>query len=68
VANYFLTLIDDYTRKIWIYLLKHKLEALERFKFFIDGDETYISRKIKILRSDSGGEYNSNDFIKFCKN
>ena len=31
---YFLTFIDDFTRKTWIYLLKTKDEAFEYFKEF----------------------------------
>nr|GEY98916.1 retrovirus-related Pol polyprotein from transposon TNT 1-94 [Tanacetum cinerariifolium] len=26
-ANYFLTIVDDYSRAVWVYLLKHKHEA-----------------------------------------
>ena len=32
--RYFLTFIDDYSRKTWIYLLKEMSEAFERFKAF----------------------------------
>ena len=31
-ARYFMTLIDDFTRKVWVYILKHKGEALLKFK------------------------------------
>ena len=30
--RYFLTIIDDCSRRVWVYLLKHKNEALDRFK------------------------------------
>ena len=29
---YFMTLIDDFTRKVWLYILKHKGEALLKLK------------------------------------
>jgi GAG-pre-integrase domain len=32
--RYFITFIDDYTRKIWMYFLKEKSEAFETFKKF----------------------------------
>ena len=31
-ARYFLTFIDDFSRKIWMYVLKSKSEVLARFK------------------------------------
>lgn len=32
--RYFLLLVDDYSRKIWVYMLKEKGEAFEAFKKF----------------------------------
>lgn len=32
--RFFLTFIDDYSRKIWIYFLKHKSEVFGVFKNF----------------------------------
>jgi transposase InsO family protein len=29
--------------------------------------ESFDKRKIKILRSDNGGEYTSKEFVNFCK-
>jgi hypothetical protein len=31
-ANYMLTIIDDYTRKVWSYFLKHKFDVFAAFK------------------------------------
>ena len=31
---YFLMFIDDFSRKIWIYFLKHKSETFAKFKEF----------------------------------
>ena len=54
---YFLTFIDDFTRKTWIYLLKTKDEAFEYFKEFKAMVEKQSGYIIKTLRSDRGGEY-----------
>lgn len=32
--RYFVTFIDDFTRKVWLYLLKRKSEVFETFKKF----------------------------------
>ena len=31
-AHYTLTLIDDFSRKVWVYFMRHKSEAFWRFK------------------------------------
>jgi len=61
-AKYFLTFIDDYSRKSWIYFLKRKSEVFETFKNFRALFRTQTGKPIKCLRSDGGGEYTSNEF------
>ena len=55
--KYFLTLIDDCTRYCYVYLLRSKDEALEMFQHFKNEVENQLDRKIKVIRSDRGGEY-----------
>ena len=55
--KYFLTLIDDCTRYCYVYLLRSKDEALEMFQHFKNEVENQLDRKIKVIRSDKGGEY-----------
>jgi len=55
---YFMTFIDDFSRKTWLYLLKQKYEAFEVFKRFKSLVENESGNSIKDLRSDRGGEYN----------
>lgn len=31
---YFLTLIDDFSKNVWVYFIKHKFESFTRFKEF----------------------------------
>jgi transposase InsO family protein len=64
---YFLTFIDDFNRKIWIYFLRHKSETFAKFKEFKAEAEKHSGKYIKTLRSDGGGEYNSIEFTNFCK-
>ena len=65
--KYFLTFIDDCTRKIWIYFLKQKSEAFGVFKTFKALVEKQSGRELKALRSDQGGEYMSGEFEAFLK-
>lgn len=64
-AKYFITFIDDMSRYVHVYFLKRKDEALEAFKSYKAMAENKTGRKIKILRSDNGGEYKSKDFENF---
>ncbi|TXG57692.1 hypothetical protein EZV62_015521 [Acer yangbiense] len=64
--NYFLSLIDDYLRKVWIYLLKSKYQAFHSFKAWKKLVENQTSKKIKTLRTDNGLEFCKKDFNKFC--
>jgi transposase InsO family protein len=63
---YFMTFIDDFSRKTWLYLLKQKSESFDVFKKFKSMVENESGRTIKIPRSDRGGEYKLNEFIEFC--
>ena len=63
--KYFLTLIDDCTRYYYVYLLRSKDEELEMFKHFKNEVENQLDRKIKVIRSDRGGEYEAS-FRDFC--
>jgi hypothetical protein len=64
---YYVSFIDDYSHKTWVYLLKSKDEVFSKFKEFKSLIENLSKRKIKILRSDNGREYTSKEFAKFCK-
>ncbi|KAA0036110.1 gag/pol protein [Cucumis melo var. makuwa] len=55
--EYFISFIEDYSMYGYLYLMEHKFEALEKFKEYKAEVENLLSRKIKILRSDRGGEY-----------
>jgi hypothetical protein len=62
---YFLTFIDDFSRKIWIYFLRHKSETFTKFKEFKAEAEKQSGKFLKVLKSDGGGEYNSREFANF---
>lgn len=65
-SNYFVTFIDDFSRKVFVYPIRAKSEVLSRFIEFKTLVENETENKIKILRSDGGGEYKSKKFAKFC--
>jgi hypothetical protein len=52
-----ITLIDDYSRYGYIYPIKERSEALDKFKIYKAEIENRHDKRIKIVRSDHGGEY-----------
>ena len=63
--KYFITFVDDSTKYCYVYLLKSKGEAIEKFVLYKHEVENQLNRKIKVLRSDRGGEYES-PFVDLC--
>ncbi|RVX16262.1 Retrovirus-related Pol polyprotein from transposon TNT 1-94 [Vitis vinifera] len=55
--KYFISFIDDFSRYMYLYILHNKHEALDAFKVFKAEVEKQYGKKIKIVRSDKGGEY-----------
>ncbi len=57
--NYFMLVIDYYSRLTWVVFLKEKFEAFAKFKIFKALTKNLTRRKIKAVRSDRGREFSS---------
>jgi hypothetical protein len=66
-SMYYVSFIDDFSRKTWIYFLKKKSEVFDRFKEFKALVENQIEKRIKVLRTNNGGEFCGNEFKELCK-
>ena len=64
--RFYVTFIDDFSRKVWAYFLKHKSYVFETFKKWKAEVENQTGLKVKCLRSDNGGEYDKSEFKTFC--
>ena len=51
--------MDDSTKYCYVNLLKSKDEAIEKFFLYKNEVENQLNKKIKVLRSGRGGEYES---------
>nr|GEZ05041.1 retrovirus-related Pol polyprotein from transposon TNT 1-94 [Tanacetum cinerariifolium] len=65
-CSYFVTFIDDHSRKVWVYTLKTKDQVLDVFKQFHALVERQTGKKLKCIRSDNGGEY-IGPFDAYCR-
>ena len=64
--RYFFLMIDDFSRCMWIALLKEKSEALEQFKKFKSIAKANKEVRLKNIRSDRGGEFISDESKSLC--
>jgi len=66
-CKYYVSFINDHTRKVWVYFMKHKGEVFQQFLNFKAMVEKEKNVNIKCLRSDGGGKYFSNEFSEYLK-
>jgi transposase InsO family protein len=64
--RYFLLLVDDHSRYMWLTLLASKDEAEAAIKHFKARAEVQSGCKLHTLRTDRGGEFTSKDFKAYC--
>nr|GEX66753.1 zinc finger, CCHC-type [Tanacetum cinerariifolium] len=58
---------DDYSRYMWVYFLSMKDQAFDTFKEYKKIIEKELRTTLKMLRTDRGGEFTSNEFTQYCK-
>ncbi|KAG8481224.1 hypothetical protein CXB51_025964 [Gossypium anomalum] len=66
-ANYMLTFIDDFSRKVWAFFLKQKSDVFSVFKSWKIMIEKQTGKQIKYLHTDNGLEFCSDEFNRLCK-
>uniref|UniRef100_A0ACD6AP94 Uncharacterized protein n=1 Tax=Avena sativa TaxID=4498 RepID=A0ACD6AP94_AVESA len=64
--RYILLLIDDRSRYIWVELLASKDEAARAILKFQAAAEVECGHKLRVLRTDRGGEFTSATFYEHC--
>lgn len=64
-GRYFLSIVDDYSRKVWVWVLKEKSETFDRFKTWYKAVEVEKGCGMKCLRTDNGLEFLSKEFDMF---
>jgi transposase InsO family protein len=65
--HYFITFIDDFSRYTYVYLMKNKDESFDMFKKYKTEVENQKNKRMKVLRSDRGGEYFPQEFTNYCE-
>ncbi|KAL0454597.1 UNVERIFIED_CONTAM: hypothetical protein Slati_0798900 [Sesamum latifolium] len=66
-CHYVLTVVDDYSRVTWTFLLQHKSQTLKTMMFFFTQISTQFNTKVKAIRTDNGTDFLSlscQDFLQ----
>lgn len=66
-SRYFVTFIDDFSRKVFVYGIEKKSMVVDIFKDFKMKAELQTGKKIQILRSDNGTEYCNRTMAEFLR-
>lgn len=65
--RYFITFIDEFSRKKWVHFLQEKSEAFIAFRSFRALVEKETGCSIQIFHTNHRGEFPSQEFISFCE-
>lgn len=55
--RFFLTIVDDFSRFTWVYLLKFKSETCVLVQQFLAYVKTQFDKTVKVVRTDNGAEF-----------
>lgn len=64
--KYYLSITDDFSRKVSVYPMREKSQVFDIFVRHITRAERFLDRTVKCIRSDNGTEFVNSEFKKFC--
>ena len=64
--HYFLLLVDDASRFMWVVLLPSKDATVGTIKQVQAAAEKESGHKLRVLRTDNGGEFTVAEFAAYC--
>lgn len=64
-ARYFFTIVDEFSRATWVYLMQQKSQASDLLKIFCKMTQTQYHKPIKVVRSDNGLEFTSKTMLLY---
>jgi transposase InsO family protein len=64
--RYFLLLVDDHSRYMWVMVLGSKGEAADTIRLAQAAAEAECGRKLRVLRTDNSGKFTAVEFASCC--
>ncbi|RLN23644.1 hypothetical protein C2845_PM07G28310 [Panicum miliaceum] len=65
--RYFLLLVDDFTRYMWVVLLAGKGDAAASIRRIQAAAEAECGRRLRVIHTDNGREFTSDEFARHCE-
>ncbi|XP_071704401.1 uncharacterized protein [Rutidosis leptorrhynchoides] len=65
--RYFLTVVDDFSKSVWVFLLSNKSDTSENIINFVHMFKNQFNKSIKVFRSDNGTEFLNHTLSNFLK-
>ena len=65
--RYFLLLVDDFTRYMWVVVLAGKGDASASIRRIQTMAEAECGRQLRVIRTDNGREFTSDEFARHCE-
>lgn len=62
----FITIVDDYSRMSWIFLVKEKSQFPQVLKQFVTFIERQTGTQVKCVRADNAKELTKGEILQFC--
>ena len=56
-ARFILTIVDDFSRTTWAYLMRDKTQTLSHLTMFLNLTETQFQKQMQFIRTDNGSEF-----------
>lgn len=67
-TQYFLTIVDDYNRANWTFLLKFKTKFTTTLAHFFNMVQNQFQKTVKVMRSDNGSDFVSHHTQQLLSN
>ncbi|GKA80773.1 retrovirus-related pol polyprotein from transposon TNT 1-94 [Tanacetum coccineum] len=64
--RYFLSIVDDYSKRVWVYILRFKHKAFGKFKEWKQFVENQTRGTVKKPRTNNGLEFCNHEFEQLC--
>ena len=61
----FVTIVDDFSKMSWVYLIKHKSDFVCVFKQFVTFIEKRLGIQVKAIRTDNAKELTEGEALEY---
>ncbi|CAL1356682.1 unnamed protein product [Linum trigynum] len=64
-AHYFLTIVDDHSRAVWVFLMCHKSDVGRYLLYFCNLVRTQFDKQVRRIQADNGPEFSAKSLTEY---